>query len=52
MKKHTSQLSQNKVMTDGSEFETRSTWGKEMMFKLDIDPKSHYVDWWDTKNIR
>lgn len=30
------------VMTDGSEFTTRSTWGKpgETM-KLDIDPKSH-----------
>ena len=30
------------VMTDGSEFETRSTWGKENdTLKLDIDPKSH-----------
>ncbi len=30
------------VMTDGSEFETRSTWGKENdVMKLDIDPKSH-----------
>ena len=30
------------VMTDGSEFETRSTWGKEKdTLKLDIDPKSH-----------
>tara|TARA_B100000686_G_scaffold289078_1_gene315569 strand:+ start:7378 stop:7605 length:228 start_codon:yes stop_codon:yes gene_type:complete len=30
------------VMTDGSEFETRSTWGKENdVLKLDIDPKSH-----------
>ena len=29
-------------MTDGSEFETRSTWGKENdVLKLDIDPKSH-----------
>ena len=28
-------------MTDGSEFETRSTWGKENdVLKLDIDPKS------------
>ena len=32
------------VMTDGSEFETRSTWGKENdTLKLDIDPKSHYA---------
>ena len=31
------------VMTDGTEFETRSTWGKENdVLKLDIDPKSHY----------
>ncbi|MCZ4280833.1 50S ribosomal protein L31 [Kiloniella laminariae] len=30
------------VMTDGSEFETRSTWGKEGdTLRLDIDPKSH-----------
>jgi len=29
-------------MTDGSQFETRSTWGKEGdILKLDIDPKSH-----------
>ena len=32
------------VMTDGTEFETRSTWGKENdVMKLDIDPKSHYA---------
>ena len=32
------------IMTDGSEFETRSTWGKENdVLKLDIDPKSHYA---------
>ena len=32
------------VMTDGSEFETRSTWGKENdVLKLDIDPKSHFA---------
>ena len=32
------------VMTDGSQFETRSTWGKENdTLKLDIDPKSHYA---------
>ena len=29
-------------MTDGSHFETKSTWGKEgETLKLDIDPKSH-----------
>ena len=32
------------VMTDGSEFETMSTWGKEnYTLKLDIDPKSHFA---------
>ena len=32
-------------MTDGSEFETMSTWGKEgETLKLDIDSKSH-VAW-------
>ena len=31
-------------MTDGSEFETKSTWGKENdVLKLDIDPKSHFA---------
>jgi large subunit ribosomal protein L31 len=30
------------VMTDGSEYETRSTWGKEGdKLNLDIDPRSH-----------
>ena len=30
------------VMTDGTEFVTRSTWGKEGdVLNLDIDPKSH-----------
>ena len=30
------------MMTDGSSFETKSTWGKEGdTLKLDIDPKSH-----------
>ena len=30
------------VMTDGSSFETRSTWGAEGdTLTLDIDPKSH-----------
>ena len=32
----------NVVMTDGTQFETMSTWGKEgESLKLDIDPKSH-----------
>ena len=32
----------NVVMTDGSQFETMSTWGKEgETLKLDIDSKSH-----------
>ena len=30
------------IMTDGSTFETRSTWGKEgASMRLDIDPLSH-----------
>ena len=30
------------VMTDGSKFKTRSTWGKKSdQLKLEIDPKSH-----------
>ena len=30
------------VMTDGSEFTTRSTWGAEGdTLRLDVDPKSH-----------
>ena len=30
------------VMTDGTEFSTRSTWGKPGdTLRLDIDPKSH-----------
>jgi large subunit ribosomal protein L31 len=30
------------IMTDGSTFTTRSTWGKEGdSLRLDIDPKSH-----------
>jgi large subunit ribosomal protein L31 len=30
------------VMTDGTEFVTRTTWGKEGdVLNLDIDPKSH-----------
>jgi large subunit ribosomal protein L31 len=32
----------NVVMTDGTSFETRSTWGNEGdTLTLDIDPKSH-----------
>ena len=32
----------NVVMTDGTTFKTRSTWGKENdTLKLEIDPKSH-----------
>ena len=32
----------NVVMTDGSSFKTRSTWGKPGdTMRLDIDPKSH-----------
>jgi large subunit ribosomal protein L31 len=32
----------NVVMTDGSSFQTRSTWGKAGdTLRLDIDPKSH-----------
>ena len=30
------------VMTDGTEYETRSTWGSEGdIMRLDIDPKTH-----------
>lgn len=30
------------VMTDGTEYETRSTWGSEGdVMTLDVDPKSH-----------
>ena len=37
-------------MTDGTQFETKSTWGTEgETLKLEIDPKSHAVDWWKTK---
>lgn len=32
----------NVVMTDGTEFKTRSTWGKPGdTMRLDVDPKSH-----------
>ena len=42
-KKHTSKVPHNKVeMTDGTHFETKSTWGSENdILKLEIDPKSH-----------
>ena len=40
-------------MTDGTEFETRSTWGKENdVLKLDIDPKSLRMDRWNSKGFR
>ncbi len=30
------------LMTDGTEFETRSSWGKEgAVLKLDVDPTTH-----------
>ena len=55
----------NVVMTDGSTFKTRSTWGKENdTLKLEIDPKSHQLGqveklilmsqkdkWHDSKNV-
>ena len=44
------------VMTDGTSFETRSTWGKEgASMRLDIDPKTlrkHYRRELDTAHIR
>ena len=40
------------VMTDGSEFETKSTWGKENdTLKLYIDPKTHYACTGGTQKI-
>ena len=36
-------------MTDGSQFETKSTWGKEgEILKLEIDPISHSA--WTAEN--
>ena len=36
-------------MTDGSQFETKSTWGSENdVLKLEIDPKSHSA--WTEEN--
>tara|TARA_B100001250_G_scaffold398597_1_gene407029 strand:- start:221 stop:451 length:231 start_codon:yes stop_codon:yes gene_type:complete len=41
-KKHPNYHKIKVVMTDGSSFETRSTWGKDGdTLNLDIDPKSH-----------
>ena len=38
-------------MTDGTQFETKSTWGKEgEVLKLDIDPSSHPA--WTRGNTR
>lgn len=40
------------VMTDGSRFETRSTWGKEGdVMTLDVDPKTHPA-WVGGVNLR
>ena len=40
--KHPNYHTINVVMTDGTKFETKSTWGKEGdTLKLDIDPISH-----------
>ena len=37
-------------MTDGTQFETNSTWGKTgEVLKLEIDPKSFCLDWRQTK---
>lgn len=40
------------VMTDGTEYQTRSTWGKEGdVMRLDVDPKTHPA-WVGGVNIR
>ena len=40
------------VMTDGTTFKTRSTWGKKSdTLKLEIDPKSHPAWTGDKMNI-
>lgn len=40
------------VMTDGTKYETRSTWGKEGdVFQLDVDPKTHPA-WVGGVNLR
>lgn len=41
------------VMTDGTEYETRSTWGKEGdVMRLDVDSKSHHAWTGGTGNLR
>ena len=38
-------------MTDGTQFETKSTWGKEgEVLKLEIDPKSHALGQVENRN--
>jgi large subunit ribosomal protein L31 len=40
------------VMTDGTKYETRSTWGKEGdVLQLDVDPKTHPA-WVGGVNLR
>ncbi|MEX0954304.1 MAG: 50S ribosomal protein L31 [Rhizobiaceae bacterium] len=40
------------VMTDGTEYETKSTWGKEGdTLNLDIDPNSHPAWTGGTQNL-
>ena len=40
-------------MTDGTEFETMSTWGSEgEVMKLDIDPKSHPAWTGETQKVQ
>jgi large subunit ribosomal protein L31 len=40
------------VMTDGTKYETRSTWGKEGdVLQLDVDPKTHPA-WVGGGNLR
>lgn len=41
------------IMTDGTEYETRSTWGKEGdVMRLDVDPKVHPAWTGGTGNLR
>ena len=43
----------NVVMTDGTTYETRSTWGKDGgILTLDIDPKSHPAWVGGTKQVQ
>ena len=40
-------------MTDGTQFETKSTWGSENdILKLEIDQISLCMDRWKTENLR